>query len=170
MHRYFSPKYPPRLFVHAVLMRGALLTLLWWAMSRGNPDAWWAGAVGMSLALIVSLKLTPASAPRLSLSGVLAFFPFFVARSMRGGLQVAMMAIRPKADLHPAMLRVSLRLPPGPARIFLANVVTLFPGALCIGLDEDCLCLHVLDHRLPIEAEVREAESMVARIFRLAIS
>jgi multicomponent Na+:H+ antiporter subunit E len=157
------------LFVRTLVIRVALLGILWWAMSRGNPDGWWAGMVGIALALVVSFRLIPLRAPPVSLRAVVAFFPFFVTRSMRGGLQVAKMAVRPQPDLHPAMLRLPLRLSPGPARTFLACIVSLFPGALCTGVDEDCLCLHVLDHRMPNEAEVREAESMVARIFRQPI-
>ena len=50
--------------------------------------------------------------------------------------------------------------------MLLINTLNLLPGTLSVGLDHDLLRLHVLDARLPIEAEVRAAEAHISRLLR----
>jgi len=148
-------------------LRGALFALLWWMLSEGRSDGWAVGLVFIILALAVSLHLSPPRQYRLSPAGLLAYAGFFVVQSVRGGLQVAAMALRPRLALAPALIEVPLRLPPGPAVVLLTGTLSLLPGTLSVRLDGATLCLHALDGRLPIEYEVRAAEDRIARMFRI---
>lgn len=158
-----------RLPIPALVLRAALLAALWWILTGGHAGAWSVGSVVIALALALSLRLQPPRHSRLSLPGLAGFAAFFLVRSLRAGTQVALMALRPRPDLRPAMLELPLRLPDERERLFLAAVVSLMPGTLCTGLDGDRLQLHVLDVRLPVEAEVRAAEARVARLFAVEL-
>jgi multicomponent Na+:H+ antiporter subunit E len=154
----------------ALALRGALFALLWWMLTEGRSDGWAVGLVFIVLALAVSLHVSPPMQYRLSTVGLLAYVGFFVVQSVRGGLQVAGLALRPRLALAPALMEVPLRLPPGPAVVLLVGILSLLPGTLSVRLDGATLSLHVLDGRLPIEHEVRLAEDRIARLFGIDLA
>ena len=154
--------------MRAVLWRGLPLTFLWWIVSFGRADSWGVGAVTVALAFAASLRLIPPSRGRFSPVGLAAFGVFFLVQSLKGGIQVAAMAMRPRLDLAPEILEYPLALPAGSARVLLANTLTLLPGTLSVRIEGDLLWLHVLDRRLPIVAEVRDAEAVIARMWAIA--
>ena len=160
--------YAGQRIARAVLWRGALFASLWWVLAGGRADGWGVGGVSVILALAASLVLLPPAKGRFSPLGLAAFVRFFLIQSVKGGIQVAAMALRPRLDLAPAMLDLPLALPPGLARILLANTLTLLPGTLSVRIEGDRLRLHVLDRRLPIMEELRAAEAAITRIRRPA--
>lgn len=158
------------MMIRAILLRTVLLLGLWWILTGGVPDAWLIGSIAVVGAVAASLRLQPPGEYRFSIAGFLAFLVFFVVQSIKGGTQVAAMALRPRMDLHPDVLEIRLRLPHEVEQVFLAGTLNLLPGTLSAGLEENHLQLHVLDSRLPIEQEVRTAEERVAHLFGIALS
>ncbi len=148
----------------AIVLRASLFALLWWVLTEGRADGWGVGLIFVALAVAASLRWLPPGRARLSLPGLLRYAGFFVVQSVRGGLQVAALAVRPRLALAPAMIELPLRLPPGPAVVLLTATLSLLPGTLSVRL-EGTLRVHALDARLPIEHEVRTAEAHIARLF-----
>lgn len=148
----------------SVVLRTLLFTLLWWSITEG-AGAWGIGVPAIALALGVSYWLQPGRRVRLRPVSALRFSAFFLVESVRGGLDVAVRVFRPSMPLAPARLTYRLRLPDGPARVFLADTMSLLPGTLTTELRDDCLHLHVLDARQPIEKELRRVERQVAALF-----
>ena len=153
-----------------IIVRAALFGAFWWVLTGGRADAWLFGAAVIALALAVSLRLQPPSAHGFSLIALLQFFVFFIVKSIKGGVQVAAMALRPRLDLQPTMLKIPLRLLGEEEQVFLISTLNLLPGTLSAVLEENCLQLHVLDARMPIEQDVRATEALVARVFRTRLS
>lgn len=153
----------------AIIVRLVLFALLWWVLTSGDSNGWAIGAVTIALAVAVSLRLRAPGARRLYVMRFPGFLIFFILHSIKAGVQVAGMALRPRLDLQPAILEIDLRLPEERARVFLAGTLSLLPGTLSVGLDGSRLLLHVLDRRMPIEQEVRNAEARVARLFRISL-
>lgn len=149
-----------------MLARALALGAIWWVLTGGDPTSWMVGGPTLLLALWASLKLAPPGTTRFSPLGAVAFFGFFVVQSVRGGVQVALLALRPRLVLRPARLDLQLRLAPGPGQLILASALSLMPGTLAVGIEGNRLQLHVLDQRLPIEREVRAAEQRIARMVR----
>lgn len=156
-----------RFGLRGFLPRGALFAALWWVLAEGRADAWGIGAVSVLLATAASLALAPPGPGRISTIGLLGFAAFFLAQSALGGMQVAARAFRPRMDLAPALVEVPVTLPDGVARILLVNTLNLLPGTVSVGLRGDRLCMHVLDDRLPVAAEVRQVEARIARMLEL---
>jgi multicomponent Na+:H+ antiporter subunit E len=152
-----------------LLWRGALFSALWWILAQGRADSWGLGLVSVILALTTSLILLPPGGNRLSWRGLAGYLAFFLAQSVRGGIQVAGMELRPRLDLRPGVLEITLRLPEGVGRVLLANTLNLLPGTLSLGLEGALLRLHVLNKRRPVTAEVRAAEQRVARMLGLRL-
>lgn len=150
--------------IAAILFRGLVFALIWWALAEGRADSWGVGAVSVALALAASLALSPPGRMRLSPRGLLAFIGFFLIQSVRGGAQVAARAVRPRMDLAPALLDLPVSLPEGIGRVLLVNTLSLLPGSLSVRVEGDRLRLHVLDARLPIAEEVRDVEARIARL------
>lgn len=157
------------MMIRAILLRTVLLLALWWTLTGGAPGAWLIGSITLAGAVAASLWLQPPGRYRFSITGLLAFSAFFLMKSIKGGAQVAAMALRPRLDLHPDVLEIRLRLPHEAEQVVLASMLSLLPGTLSAGLEENCLHLHVLDSRLPIEQQVRAAEERVARLFGTAL-
>jgi multicomponent Na+:H+ antiporter subunit E len=151
--------------IPSLLLRCFLFAGLWWVLTEGRIDGWWLGAIAIVIATWTSAVLMPPSTHRLRLSQMPGFLWFFLKNSIRGGFQVAMMALRGRAALQPDVLELQLRLPAGGPRVLLTNVIGLMPGTLSVELAEDRLRVHVLDERLPIEAEVAELEARIRALF-----
>lgn len=151
--------------IAAFLWRGLISALLWWVLTEGNWATWGLGVLAVVLATSASLKLLPPKAGGIRLSGLLAFFGFFVWNSVLGGAQVALLALRGRQALQPGVLDLSINLPPGAPRLLLVNTLGLMPGTVGMRLEDDRLRLHVLDERLPMLAAVRAVEQRIARIF-----
>lgn len=155
--------------VRALLWRSALLAGLWWALADGRPDSWGLGSVSILAAVILSLRLLPPVPTYVSRIGLLRFVVFFFYQSLRGGIQVAWFALRPRPGLRPGIREIPLRLPEGIGRVLLANTLSLLPGTLSVGLEGRRLFLHVLDETAPTEAQVRRAETRVAHMLGLQL-
>lgn len=151
-------------YSRAIVLRGFAFALVWWVLAEGRADSWILGAPAVFLALLASLYLSPPGERRLDIVGVFGFIGFFLLQSLKAGVQVAGMALRPRLDLAPALLEFELRLPDGAARVWLVNTLNLLPGTLSVRIERDRLRLHVLDSRGPIEDEVRAAEMRIARM------
>lgn len=156
--------------VRAALWRGALFALLWWALTNGRPGSWGVGAVSVVLATWASLVLAPPVTTYVSRIGLVRFLIFFLTQSLRGGVQVAAFALRPRMGLSPGFHEITLRLPEGLGRVLLTYTLSLLPGMLSVELDGDRLCLHVLDETAPTEAEVRTVETRLAHMLGLALA
>lgn len=148
-----------------ILTRLILFTAIWWMLTGGGANAWALGSVVILAALLVSLRLLPAGPRHVSLSGLFAFAGFFFVRSVIAGTQVALIAVRPRLDIRPAMIEIPTRLNDESERVFLASTLSLLPGTLSVGLEGSTLRLHVLDERMPVEEELRAVEYRVAKVF-----
>lgn len=151
--------------IRAILQRGLLFALLWWIAAEGRQDAWGAGLAAVAAATAASIVLLPPGRIRISTRSLFGFLGFFVLQSAKGGTQVALMALRPRLDLRPAVIELSLSLPPGLPRVLMAGVLGLMPGTVGVRLTGDRLRVHVLDERLPVAAEAAALEAHIARMF-----
>lgn len=153
--------------VFSLLMRGLVLAFIWALLARGAADSWYIGIPAVLLALWVSLQLLPPE--RFSGLAFFRFIPFFIARSVVGGVDVARRVFDPALPIDPARIEYELSLPPGPARVFMASVVNLLPGTLSIEFDSDVLVLHVLDGRHDCLGELQAVEQRAAAIFAIQL-
>lgn len=150
----------------SIVSRGVLFSLIWWCLTDGVAASWWIGVPAVLLAVITSLALLPSSP--IVWFELLRFVPFFLARSLLGGADVAWRAFHPAIPIAPDIIEYPLRLPPGLSRVFMANAASLLPGTLTAEIGADCLKVHVLDKQKNFLTELEAVELYVARIFGLS--
>lgn len=151
-----------------ILSRSFLFALLWWVLAEGRHDGWPLGAVAVFAATWASLKLLPARDRHIHIAGLLHFLHFFLWHSIRGGWQVARMALRGRTALQPGLIELCVTLPAGAPRILLVNTLSLMPGTLGVDLSGTALQLHVLDERMPIVAETLALQAVIGRLFGIS--
>lgn len=151
------------------MVRAALLALLWWVLTEGDPAGWWFGTPVVALATLASLALLPPAASRWRWRGALRFIAFFLWQSWRGGVDVAWRALDPRLPLDPQVLQYPLRLPAGLVRVLLVNTVSLLPGTLSADLRGDSLRVHALAGGPQVWQSLQRVEVAVAGLFGLAL-
>ncbi len=148
-------------------LRAVLFALLWWILTDGAVGSWLVGAPVVLCAALVSALLLPAFS--CSLTGIIRFVPFFLWRSLHGGVDVAKRALHPRLPISPALFDYRWRLPPGLPRVFMANTVSLLPGTLSAALNEKYLRVHVLDETTAFAEALEVLEQKVAGVFGLEL-
>jgi multicomponent Na+:H+ antiporter subunit E len=147
----------------SIAVRAAGFAALWWVLAEGRLEDPWIAVVCLGIALAVSLRLLPPGTWPFRPRGLIGFIPFFLLRSVQGGIDVAHRAFRPAMPLHPEIVTHRLRGSPLQA-ILLAWIVSLLPGTASVRLDRNVLHVHVLDSKLPIRKNLRDLERRVAAI------
>ena len=157
-----------KFFLQKGWLRALLFSMIWWVLTNGVMDSWLVGVSVVLIATRVSLALLPPST--WSFVGIVRFIPFFLWRSLYGGIDVAIRALHPRLPIDPGMYDHQWRLPPGMSRVFMANTVSLLPGTLSTELDDDYLRIHVLDHTGTFASELVMIETHAANVFGLSLA
>jgi multicomponent Na+:H+ antiporter subunit E len=151
--------------VRAAVGRGALLALVWLALTGADLRYAPLAVAIVGGATAVSLALAPPARSRLRPAGAIRFVPFFVRQSLLGGMDVARRALAPARPIEPDFIAYPLRLPVGAPRTTFTAVVSLLPGTLSTELVDDALIIHVLDRRLDAAATLANLERRVADLY-----
>lgn len=151
----------------AFLQQAALMALLWWAISEGRWESAGFAVPVLVVAAAAALALRRGRRWRLRPLAAARVLPWFLARSLAAGLDVALRVLRPQPRILPAFVSLRIRLHDAGARVLLADVMSLLPGTLSAGLHDDQLLLHVLDREAPVEAELRAMERRIAELLGL---
>ena len=146
-------------------LRAVLFALMWWVLTDGAMDSWLVGVPVVLFSTLLSVVLLPPFS--WSLTGIARFLPYFLWRSLYGGVDVARRALDPRLPISPGMYDHRWRLPPGLPRVFMANTVSLLPGTLSAELDEEHLRVHILDQTGVFTSELAMIEVRVAGLFGL---
>ena len=98
-----------------------------------------------------------------------AFFRFlgqFLYELVVANIMVALLAIKPRPELHPHIIAVPLTIESGTAIALLSATITLLPGTVAMGVsaDERTLYAHAIG-----EADVERSRESVLRIERLIL-
>jgi multicomponent Na+:H+ antiporter subunit E len=163
-----SPRHSSGTLLKRVSFGWALaLAALWVLLTAPDLSGWWLGVVAAGLGVWAHTALGGRQPGRIRLRGAIPFIPWFLGQSARGGLDVARRALSPSLPLEPGFVTYRTRLPPGPARTFLVNCISLLPGTFTAELEEEGarLRVHVLAEPEQVPDQLRKVEAQVARLF-----
>ncbi len=147
------------------LFRFLTFTVLWVILSGADFDVPWMVGVIILLAAATSIYVLPPGGASLRPLAVLCFFPYFLKQSLFGGWDVARRAFSPKMPLNPDLIVFSSALSK-PQKVLLAWTASLLPGTAAIEVKADHLKIHVLDHGKAVEADLRELEARISKLFK----
>ncbi len=149
----------------SIIVPLGLYTLLWWILSNGSVESLLVGIPCILIATVVSILLIPST--NIVWLEFIKFLPYFFLRSLLGGVDVAWRALHPALPIVPETIIYTSKLPPGLARVFMANTISLLPGTLSAELDGEEITVHVLDSKNDFLSEIRAVEHRLKRVFRV---
>jgi len=158
----------------AFLGRFVVLGVIWWMLTEGRGDALMFGLCCAAAAAYVPQVIedprdvSPRRSPLPTVLRLPLLIPFFFWQSLRGGVDVALRAFKPRLPLAPAIIDYRLRLPNGPAPVMMASLVSLMPGTLAM-ISGTRLRVHVLDKTAEHHEALERLERLVARVFGVAL-
>jgi len=142
-----------------------ILAILWFFLTEANLSSWLVGLPCILAAVVAYRRTRLSSGFSIRLKRLPAFSAWFLWHSLKGGIDVAWRAAKPRVRLDPGFINYPLTLPPGQARTFLVNVVSLLPGTLSADVEGNALVLHTLDMTVDTHAEIDEAERRVTSLY-----
>ena len=142
-----------------------LLSFLWGVMAKWELTSLIVGFPSILIALIVYNYLSKQTQSRILYWLIPQFLAWFLWQSLRSGVDVTRRVMQPDLLLNPGFISYTLSIPPGPARIFFANLISLIPGSLCVDIIGDEMLLHVLDIEANVIHETLNAEQYVKRLY-----
>lgn len=73
---------------------------------------------------------------------LLRFLPWLFYEIVQGSLQVASAVLHPKMLIAPVIIRFRVKLPASGAKVLLGNVITLTPGTVTLGIQDNEFLIH----------------------------
>lgn len=163
-------------WIVSALLRATGFALLWAGMAGWSSDYAVYGLVSVALTTAFSLVLlTPAAArpspgawPRRCWSGA-SLATWFLWQAARGGVDVALRALRRTPDIDPQVLTVPVELPDAAARQVAQLMMNLMPGTLIQGeVTQDgspAVVLHTIAAELEPARQWSELQRRVGRMY-----
>ncbi|MDO4739670.1 MAG: Na+/H+ antiporter subunit E [Eubacteriales bacterium] len=123
-----------------------------WILFNGRADAD-VLITGAGAALLIYLftwkivGLTPARELRgwKRTGKYLRFFGYLFVEILKANRQVARLVLDPKCEMEPQLITLRTKCREEMSRVLLSNAITLTPGTITVGQDEDKLVVHALD-------------------------
>jgi multicomponent Na+:H+ antiporter subunit E len=135
-----------RQYVLDVLKLIFLYGLIWLILSNGVFN------ILIAILLLIFAFITPflfdLHRQHFSLIHALQLFIVFVYYSIKSGIVVAFYALHPKLKLHPIIYEFKFQTTTPFATSLLANIYSLMPGTLSMGIEKEHIVLHLLDDKL----------------------
>lgn len=151
----------------AILWRLVLFAGAWLVIAGTDLSSGVIGAPAVIAATWASLRLRQRDGGTPRVLSALAFAPFFLWQSLKGGLDVAWRVIRPRMRIAPGVHTYRLRLTNASARVVLLDTLSLLPGTLSADLRGDLLTVHALDAAdgAALDADIARLERRIAALF-----
>jgi multicomponent Na+:H+ antiporter subunit E len=148
----------------AFLLRLLLFSGGWFILVSGRASDLWFVILVLLLTTLISLYCVPPGHWKFRPLGILAFIPYFFITAMRGGWDVAKRAYQPEAvSVDPGFIEVPIQ-EDIRQTLLLAWIISLLPGTASCEIKDRTLLVHVLDKKLPVEAEIADLQKRIARM------
>jgi multicomponent Na+:H+ antiporter subunit E len=136
----------------------------WLILSEFSAVDLLVGALAALMATVVSRRLLPPGPWTLRPVVLAGLAVRFLRQSIWAGIDVAWRALDPRLPLRPGFVNYRPQLPPGPARNAFLTMMSLLPGTLPCGPDEEGgLAVHCLDVSQPVVEQLTVEETKFSR-------
>ena len=136
----------------------------WLILSEFSAVDLLVGALAALMATVVSRRLLPPGPWTLRPVVLAGLAVRFLRQSIWAGIDVAWRALDPRLPLRPGFVNYRPQLPPGPARNAFLTMMSLLPGTLPCGPDEEgALAIHCLDVSQPVVEQLTAEEAAFSR-------
>lgn len=154
-----------RVMAQRAAWRACLLAFGWWALLEDDVAGIPFGVLVVLIGTLVSLRLCPRDAPlmHIRLVACVRLAWHFLIGSMRGGWDVARLALSRRMRAAPEVVSYTTGLAPGPDQWLFTGVINLMPGSLTVEARDRELLIHVLVGRGDLKKELQKLEGLIAK-------
>lgn len=151
-------------------MRIAIFSLLWLVLAQWQLSSLIVGVVFIVVASLLSLYLAPVLPPINAhktpsykvLRKRCSFFIYFFSQSLRGGWDIAILALTPKLHVSPGVVQYQTALSSESQLFTFIQVLSLLPGTVSASRNGRTLSIHVLDLNSYSRSDIDDCQQKVA--------
>ena len=150
------------------MRRGILPAAIWLGLNGLDWSSWLIGGPACLVAAAASSWVGGQRGQSISLARLPGFVAYFALASFRGGIDVSRRALDRRRPLNARIVRYVPRLAAGPACTMFSFTISVLPGTLVARVSPDHVAIHCIGESGAAEAELRELEARIARLFDLS--
>lgn len=155
-------------------IRVALFSGFWLLLTGWQPSSWGVGAVFVLMASLLSLYLTAKQRQteqwQINPTKCLSFLYYFFVQSLRGGWDIAKLALVPKSKLSPGVIIYHTDLVTESQIFTLMQVLSLLPGTVSANQSGCEITIHVLNLNTFNRAEIDDCQMRISELLGRANS
>jgi multicomponent Na+:H+ antiporter subunit E len=152
----------------AFWIRVALFSVFWLLLTGWQPSSWGVGGVFILMASSLSLYLTAKQQQTeqwlIHPTKSIAFLYYFFVQSVRGGWDIAKLALIPKSSLSPGMITYHTDLETRSQMFTFMQVLSLLPGTVSSKHSGCEISIHVIDLNSFDKTELDQCQRQVIEL------
>ncbi len=133
------------------------LLILWLIFGGVSVTSLVLGVIVSALITLFAMKFMGYSSARtlalLKKSALILRYIVFLLKEIVEANLCVIRLVYSKREMKPLLVRFRAGLKTDPARVLVANSITLTPGTITVELDGDELCVHALDRTMDLDVE-----------------
>lgn len=146
-----------------MLISIGISTVFWVLLTDAAPSSWIIGLPAIAMAVWIIHRFPLSRDPlRVHLGPLLKFVPWFLLKSIRGGVEVSRLALSRSLTLHPALFEHECTLTDTRSRAIFAMCLNVLPGTTTVRIDAETIHIHSLTSVAAARLEVAELEEKIA--------
>ncbi|MFT4937789.1 MAG: multicomponent Na+:H+ antiporter subunit E [Paraglaciecola sp.] len=157
-----------RQLISGMAIRVFIFSVLWISLTGWEPDSWAVGSVFIFIASLLSFHLAPAQSLPVKWvknpATLLSFLSYFSLQSLRGGWDIAKLALLPNSKISPGFVKFHTNLTNDSQVIAFMQVLSLLPGTVSATKNGPELTIHVLDLNSFNPGDIDDCQIWVGRI------
>jgi len=148
-------------------VRVALFSIFWLLLTGWQPNSWGVGTVFITMASSLSLFLKNKQQSEQWLikpTKSIPFLFFFIAQSLRGGWDIAKLALIPNSKLSPGLIIYQTDLVTESQIFTLMQVLSLLPGTVSANRSGREITIHILNLNSFKRSEIDDCQMRVSEL------
>lgn len=151
------------------LIRIILFSIFWILLVGGQLSSLGVGIVFIFIASFLSLYLAPEQRKTIQWIrnplGLLSFLLYFAVQSLRGGWDIAKLALTPRANISPGFIKYHTDLASDSQVFTFMQVLSLLPGTVSTKQSGRELTIHVLNMNTFNQAEIDDYQTRIKKLW-----
>jgi multicomponent Na+:H+ antiporter subunit E len=144
-------------------------SIVWILLSDGSLQSWLLGFPAVACSAWFYVHRAPANGGTVRLLALLSFVPWFLWESIKGGLEVSMLAFSRRGIRTSARFEFQCDLRGERAQVFFATCINLLPGTTAIGFCQERMLIHTLTSVDESRLAILDLQRRIADLFGLKV-
>lgn len=146
-----------------MLVAIAASAAFWVVLTDGATSSWVLGVPAISF-IAWMIYTYPVSRDTLGIryGALLSFLPWFVLKSVRGGVEISRLALSKPLSLAPKLFEYHCSLANPRTRALFAMCLNVMLGTTTVRIDDHCIVIHTITDAAETRADITELEKRIS--------